>query len=91
VPTKANLPEWVSTLTVAGRPGQVPDRCHRRAGLGDHGPGTHLCHELLCHRNHTVLARKLQDYLRSRNAKARRPEVLPAQRRERPASAANAA
>ena len=33
--------------------------------------------------NHTVLARKLQDYLRWRNAHARHPEVLAAQRRER--------
>jgi transposase len=35
------------------------------------------------HRNHTVLARKLQDYLRWRNAHARHPDVLAAQRRER--------
>jgi transposase len=35
------------------------------------------------HRNHTVLARKLQDYLRWRNANARHPDVLAAQRRER--------
>jgi DDE superfamily endonuclease len=33
--------------------------------------------------NHTVLARKLQDYLRWRNDNARHPEVLAAQRRER--------
>jgi len=33
--------------------------------------------------NHTVLARKLQDYLRWRNAHARHPDVLAAQRRER--------
>jgi hypothetical protein len=30
-----------------------------------------------------VLARKLQDYLRWRNANARHPDVLAAQRRER--------
>ena len=42
------------------------------------------------HPNHTVLARKLQAYLRWRNAHARHPDVLAAQRRERPASAANA-
>ncbi len=35
------------------------------------------------HRNHTVLARKLQDYLRWRNANARHPDVLAAQRRAR--------
>jgi transposase len=35
------------------------------------------------HRNHTVLARKLHDYLRWRNANARHPDVLAAQRRER--------
>jgi hypothetical protein len=33
--------------------------------------------------NHTVLARRLQDYLRWRNAHARHPDVLAAQRRER--------
>ena len=35
------------------------------------------------HRNHSVLACKLQDYLRWRNANARHPDVLAAQRRER--------
>ena len=35
------------------------------------------------HPNHTVLARRLQDYLRWRNTKARHPDVLAAQRRER--------
>jgi hypothetical protein len=35
------------------------------------------------HPNHTVLARKLQDYLRWRNANARHPDVLAAERRER--------
>jgi len=35
------------------------------------------------HPNHTVLARRLQDYLRWRNAHARHPHVLAAQRRER--------
>jgi len=35
------------------------------------------------HPSHTVLARKLQDYLRWRNAHARHPDVLTAQRRER--------
>jgi len=35
------------------------------------------------HPNHTVLARKLQGYLRWRNANARHPDVLAAQRRER--------
>jgi transposase len=35
------------------------------------------------YRNHTVLARRLQDYLRWRNAHARHPDVLSAQRRER--------
>jgi hypothetical protein len=33
--------------------------------------------------NHFVLARRLQDYLRWRNANARHPDVLAAQRRER--------
>jgi hypothetical protein len=35
------------------------------------------------HPNHTVRARKLQDYLRWRNTHARHPDVLAAQRRER--------
>jgi transposase len=35
------------------------------------------------HPNHPTLARKLQDYLRWRNANARHPDVLAAQRRER--------
>ena len=35
------------------------------------------------HPNHLVLARRLQAYLRWRNAHARDPEVLAAQRRER--------
>jgi transposase len=35
------------------------------------------------HPNHTVLTRKLQDYLRWRNTHARHPDVLAAQRRER--------
>jgi hypothetical protein len=35
------------------------------------------------HSNHPVLARKLQAYLRWRNANAHHPEVLAAQRRER--------
>jgi transposase len=35
------------------------------------------------HSSHTVLARKLQAYLRWRNANARHPDVLAAQRRER--------
>jgi transposase len=38
------------------------------------------------HPSHTVLARKLQDYLRWRNANARHPDVLAAQRRERACS-----
>jgi hypothetical protein len=35
------------------------------------------------HPSHTVLARKLQEYLRWRNANARHPDVLAAQRGER--------
>ncbi|MFV2095223.1 helix-turn-helix domain-containing protein [Micromonospora sp. LOL_013] len=35
------------------------------------------------HPNHTVLAREMQKYLRWRNANARHPDVLAAQRRER--------
>jgi DDE superfamily endonuclease len=35
------------------------------------------------HRNHPALARKLQDYRRWRNARARHPGMLAAQRRER--------
>jgi hypothetical protein len=35
------------------------------------------------HSDHTALARRLQDYLRWRNAHARDPDVLAAQRRER--------
>jgi hypothetical protein len=35
------------------------------------------------HPNHTVLARKLQAYLRWRNTHHRHPDVLAAQRRER--------
>ena len=33
--------------------------------------------------NHPALARRLQDYLRWRNAHARHPDILAAQRRER--------
>jgi hypothetical protein len=35
------------------------------------------------YRNHTILAHRMQDYLRWRNANARHPDVLAAQRRER--------
>jgi len=35
------------------------------------------------YRNHTMLARRLHGYLRWRNANARHPDVLAAQRRER--------
>jgi transposase len=35
------------------------------------------------YRNHTMLARRLHDYLRWRNANARHPDILAAQRRER--------
>jgi hypothetical protein len=42
------------------------------------------------HRNHPVLARKLQDYLRWRNAHVRHPDVLAASAANAPASAANA-
>jgi hypothetical protein len=35
------------------------------------------------HPNHTVLARRLQAYLRWRNANARYPDIIAAQRRER--------
>jgi transposase len=35
------------------------------------------------HPSHTVLARRMQDYLRWRNANARHPDILTAQRRER--------
>ena len=35
------------------------------------------------HPNHTILGRRLQDYLRWRNANARHPDILAAQRRER--------
>jgi hypothetical protein len=35
------------------------------------------------HPNHTVLARALHAYLRWRNANARHPDILAAQRRER--------
>jgi transposase len=35
------------------------------------------------HPNHAVLARRLQDYLRWRNANARHPDILAAQRKER--------
>src|SRR5208282_2876311 len=42
------------------------------------------------HPSHGVLARKLQDYLRWRNANARHPGALAAQRRERARSAASA-
>ena len=42
------------------------------------------------HRNHTVLARKLQDYLRWRNANARHPTSWPPSAASAPESAANA-
>jgi hypothetical protein len=35
------------------------------------------------HPNHTVLARRLQAYLRWRNTHARHPDIIAAQRRER--------
>jgi len=35
------------------------------------------------YRNHPTLARRVQDYLRLRNAHARHPDILGAQRRER--------
>jgi hypothetical protein len=35
------------------------------------------------YRNHLALARKLQAYLRRRNAQGRHPDMLAAQRRER--------
>jgi hypothetical protein len=35
------------------------------------------------HRNHPALARRLHAYLRWRNANARHPDILAAQRRER--------
>ncbi|WP_229813492.1 transposase [Lentzea flava] len=41
------------------------------------------------HPNHTVLTRELKKFLRWRNANARHPDVLTAQRRERARSAAN--
>ena len=47
------------------------------------GPLAHLHHGRLGPPNHTVLARRLQDYLTWRNANARHPDVLAAQRRER--------
>ncbi len=39
--------------------------------------------------NHTVLAREMQAYLRWRNANARHPDGLAAQRRDAPAANAN--
>jgi len=42
------------------------------------------------HPNHPALARRLQDYLRWRNANARHPDVLAAQRRERARVRSNA-
>ena len=41
------------------------------------------------YRNHPALARRLQDYLRWRNAHTRHPDVLAAQRRERARSNAS--
>ena len=43
----------------------------------------HLRHGRLGPPSHTVLARRLQDYPAWRNANARHPDVLAAQRRER--------
>ena len=59
-----------------------------------HVPGSRHADDQLCgvirarkgdshHPNHTVLARRLQDYLHWRKANARHPDVLAAQRRER--------
>ena len=42
------------------------------------------------HRNHPALARRLQDYLRWRNAHARHPTCWPPSAANAPASAANA-
>ena len=60
---------------------------HQRIlGQSDRGAvrsGTHLVMGGSDHRNHPALARKLQACLRWRNAHARHPGVLAAQRRER--------
>ncbi len=58
----------------------------RLLGEPDRGPvraATHLHHGELEPPNHTVLAQEMQKYLRWRNANARHPDVLAAQRRER--------
>ena len=60
-------------------------RGRRRAAPGNAAVG-----DVVDYPNHTVLARRLPNYLRWRSAHARQPDVLAAQRRERPASAANA-
>ena len=47
------------------------------------GPGRHVVMGASNHPNHPALARRMQAYLRWRNANARHPDVLAAQRRER--------
>ncbi len=65
----------------------MPAGGRQQAGAG---PARSLCGPLRTfvitgsnHPNHTVLTRRLQAYLRWRNANARHPDVLAAQRRER--------
>ena len=72
-----------------GRPQQGRAVLHpdqRVLGQPDRGPvraAAHVRDGRLDHPNHTVLARDLHAYLRWRNANARHPDVLAAQRRER--------
>jgi len=73
-----------------GRPGQCRAVLHadqRLVGQSDpeaqFGPLRSFVMGDSSYPNHTVLARRLQEYLRWRNAHARHPDVLAAQRRER--------
>jgi hypothetical protein len=72
---------WASWITAAIRP--LAPAGH---GLGDgslkRGSRTFVM-GVSDHPSHAVLARQLQGYLRWRNANARRPDILAAQRRER--------
>jgi hypothetical protein len=63
---------------------QYLGRCHeRRIVVSRERPLRSFVMGASNHPNHTVSARRLQDYLCWRNANARHPDVLAAQRRER--------
>ena len=71
-----------STWARQKKPVRLPATYHRTHGP-QFGPLRTFTMGGSDHPNHTVLARRLQEYLTWRNANARHPDVLSAQRRER--------